>query len=159
MHAHREGTLLALVLACLLAVAASASESLRLNPPVAGCPVCELWLEYEDVVLLADQEVAKIEDGVLYFYHSDDPSVIEPLIRFAYERQALAVAIRTDPGIQERLGRPCTHTSLLGTSTRLEITTSARGVVAILRSSNAATVGVLKAQAKRALRSKYPLWF
>jgi hypothetical protein len=42
---------------------------------------------------------------------------------------------------------------------RMEISTSARGMFAILRSSDPNAVGYLKWQAKRAVRSTYPLWF
>ena len=62
-----------------------APASHRLTPAVPGCPICDLWLEYEDIVLRTKQEVGSLKDGVFYFYHSDEPAVIEPLIRFAHE--------------------------------------------------------------------------
>jgi hypothetical protein len=138
---------------------AGPSPVLRLRPPVSGCPVCELWLEYEDVILRAKQEVGPLEDGVLYFYHSADPSVIEPMIRFAHERSNLAETIRSDPAVRESLGGACGHGPGASTDIDLEISTSARGIFALIRSSDRATYTRLRFQAGRAVRSQIPVWF
>jgi hypothetical protein len=135
------------------------SPNLRLRPPVAGCPVCDLWLEYEDVILRAKQEVGPLRDGILYFYHSDEPSVIEPMIRFAHEREDLAEAIRADPDLINSLGGPCGHGPNAHADIQLQISTSARGIFALVTSSDPTTNTRLRFQAGRAVRSKIPVWF
>ena len=135
------------------------SPNLRLHPPVDGCPVCELWLEYEDVILRAKQEVGPLRDGILYFYHSEEPSVIEPLIRFAHEREDLAKAIRSDPDVLRRLGGPCGHGPSAHADIELQISTSARGIFALLTSSDLPTYRDLRREGSMAVVSKIPVWF
>ncbi len=143
----------------MAAIPADPAPTLRLRPPVTGCPICELWIQYEDVVLQAKQEVGPLENGVVYFYHSNQPSVIEPLIRFAHERVDLAEAIRTRPEVREQLGGPCGHRPAFSVGIRIEISTSARGIFALLTSTNSTTYTMLRFQAGRAVRSKMPVWF
>lgn len=138
---------------------ADPTPNLRLHPPVRGCPVCELWLEYEDVILRAKQEVGPLRDGILYFYHSEEPSVIEPLIRFAHEREDLAKTIRSDPDMLRRLGSPCGHRLSAHSDIELQISTSARGIFALLTSSDQATYRALLREGSKAVVSKIPVWF
>ena len=151
------------VLACLLGIAllsavASAQEPLRLKSPVAGCPVCELWLRYEDIVLEARQEVGALHQGVFYFYHAEDPGVIEPLIRFAHERDELEAKLRRDPALRRKLGEACGHRDHAGL-VHLEISTSARGIFAILTATDPGMLDELRTEAGRAVRGKIPVWF
>src|SRR5215813_6246612 len=76
------------------APATESPSALRLKAPVPGCPVCDIWLHYENVVLQSQQEVGALHRGVFYFYHAEDPAVIEPLIRFAHEREELEARLR-----------------------------------------------------------------
>jgi len=152
------------VLAVLGATAATAAaptdpQELRLRPVVPGCPICDLWLRYEDVVLQAKQEVAPLEKGILYFYHSDDPAVIEPLIRFANERARLQKQLEEDPDLRARLGLACGHTPNPVRPEHLEISTSARGIYALITTDDPTTLQQLRSQASRVVLSKLPLWF
>lgn len=143
-----------------VAVGAAAQEPApSLRTPVEGCPVCEIWLQHQEVVLRAKQEVGQLHDGVIYFYHSNDPAVIEPLIRFAYERRNLEAALDADPARREALGRACGHLPGNTARVRLEISTSARGIFALLRTSDPETFRILRAEAQRAVRSRLPVWF
>lgn len=152
------------VLAALGATAATAAaptdpQELRLRPVVRGCPICELWLRYEDVVLQAKQEVAPLENGILYFYHSDDPAVIEPLIRFANERAHLEKELQENPELRAHLGMACGHTPNPVRPEHLEISTSARGIIALITTDDPTTLQQLRSQASRVVLSKLPLWF
>lgn len=140
------------------APAAGPSSALRLKTPVPGCPVCDIWLHYESVVLEAQQEVGALQNGVFYFYHAEDPGIIEPLIRFAHEREELEVRLRQVPTLRRRLGEACGH-RYHENLVHLEITTSARGMFALLTADDAAMQGELRAEAGRAVRSKIPVWF
>jgi hypothetical protein len=125
---HRIG--LALVGGALLAHAAAAAEP----PGQAPAPVCALWTEFEDDVARARQEVGALSNGIIYFYHSEDPAVIEPLLRFAYRRQALADSLRgaaAPEAPEAACGEGIWHTPPFD----LEISTSAHGFFAILTSS------------------------
>jgi hypothetical protein len=149
--------LLALLLACAgsaLAPARDAPEETSLRPLVSGCPVCDLWLEHENVILQASQEVGSLENGVIYFIHAQSPSVIEPLIRFAYQREELEETLRRDPALRSRLGDGCRHRLLGDDSARLEISTGAHGFFAILTSRNRAVVSRLQEEASQAARGR-----
>jgi len=141
------------------AAAPTDPQRFRLLQPVPGCPVCDLWLRYEDVVLQAEQEVAPLEHGVLYFYHSEDPAVIEPLIRFANERAQLQKRLAASPELRARLGLGCGHTPNPTRPERLEISTSARGIYALITTDDPTTLAQLRSQASRVVLSKLPLWF
>jgi hypothetical protein len=134
------------------------ASSPRLLVAVPGCPICDLWKEYEDIVIRAKQEVAPLHNGVLYFYYSADPSVIEPLIRFAHERTKLADRLTQDETLRAQLGGPCLHKRLYG-SVHLEISTSARGIFAILTTDDPTMFGWLRDKARMATRRKIPFWF
>jgi hypothetical protein len=136
----------------------AANSNPRLLIPVAGCPVCDLWREYEDIILQAKQEVGPLPDGVLYFYYAADPAVIEPLIRFAHERDKLADRLARDPELRDQLGERCFHRRLAGTVT-MEISTSARGIFAILTATDPGMFGWLRDKARMATRQKVPFWF
>ena len=138
--------------------AAPPTSVLRLRTPVPGCPVCGLWLRYEDVVLKARQEVGGLEMGVFYFYHAEDPATIEGLIRFAHERAELETNLRKDAALRRSLGEVCGHRYHAG-SVHLEISTSARGMFALLTDQNPAMQAELRAEAGRAVRGKIPVWF
>ena len=138
--------------------AAPPTSVLRLRTPVPGCPVCELWLRYEDVVLKARQEVGGLETGVFYFYHAEDPATIEGLIRFAHERAELESKLRKSAALRRSLGEVCGHRYHAG-SAHLEISTSARGMFALLTDQNPAMQAELRAEAGRAVRGKIPVWF
>jgi hypothetical protein len=137
---------------------AAEPSALRLRTPIAGCPVCELWLRYEDVVLQAQQEVGALHQGVFYFYHAEDPSVIEALIRFAHERAELEARLHQDPALRRRLGEWCGHRNHAG-FVHLEISTSARGMFALLTATDPTMQDELRAEAGRAARGKIPVWF
>ena len=125
-----------------------------LRPRVGGCPVCDLWSRYEPVVLQARQEVGKLENGVIYFFHADDPSVIEPLIRFAYEREEMETKVASDPSVRRRLGHVCGHDLLGSGRVRLQISTGAHGFFAILTSTDSTTVRMLQEEASKAARGR-----
>jgi hypothetical protein len=148
--------------ALLLGASASTAEeptsALRLKSPVAGCPVCDLWLRYEDVVLQARQEVGALHQGVFYFYHAEDPGVIEPLIRFAHERAELEAKLHQDPALRRALGEACGHRYHAGL-VHLEISTSARGIFALLTATDPGMLDELRTEAGRAVRGKIPVWF
>lgn len=131
----------------------------RLRLPVSGCPVCDLWLKYEDVFLRAKQEVGRLDHGVFYFHHSDDPEIIESLIRFAHERQSLARALETDESLRIRLGRSCGHSRVVADSIHLEVSTSARGALAILRSTDETYLSAIRKDAELATLSQVPAWY
>jgi hypothetical protein len=152
------------LLAVALAVAIpgsgeSQSERLRLRPPVELCPICKLWLRYEDVVLQAQQEIGPLRRGVFYFYHASDPAVIEPLIRFAIERAELEEKLRTDPQLRRSLGEVCGHQAHVALGIDLEISTSAHGIAAFLTSGDRTVQEELRLEASRAMRSRIPVWF
>lgn len=130
----------------------------RLLVAVPGCPVCDLWKEYESIIIQAKQEVAPLHNGVLYFYYSADPSIIEPLIRFAHERTKLADRLTRDEALRAKLGGPCLHKRLYG-SVHLEISTSARGIFALLTTDDPTMFGWLRDKARMATRRKIPFWF
>jgi hypothetical protein len=138
--------------------AAESSSPLRLKTPVPGCPVCDVWLHYENVVLETQQEVGALPQGVFYFYHAEDPAVIEPLIRFAHEREELEARLRQAPALRRRLGEACGHRYHEGL-VHLEISTSARGIFALLTADDPAMKNELRAEAGRAVRGKIPVWF
>jgi hypothetical protein len=140
------------------APAADRPSALRLKTPVPGCPVCDIWLHYENVVLQAQQEVGALQKGVFYFYHAEDPGVIEPLIRFAHEREELETRLRQAPALRNRLGEVCGHRYHEG-HVHLEISTSARGMFALLTSDDPVMQNELRAEAGRAVRGKIPVWF
>jgi len=154
-----------LVLAALVLVTATPrrgdgqASDLRLRPPVPRCPVCDLWLRYEDVVLQAQQEIGPLRHGVFYFYHASDPGVIEPLIRFALERAELEETLRADPGKRRSLGEVCGHQAHAALGIDLEISTSAHGIVALLTSGDRAVLEELRLEASRAMRGRIPVWF
>ncbi len=131
----------------------------ELRPSVPGCPLCELWNRYQDWFLQAHQEVGSLKNGVVYFYHSDNPSVIEVLIRFAYEREALQTKLDADPELRQKLGRACGHDSMVDGTVRVEVSVAAHGVFAILTAPNRGTVRALQAEASRALRDRLTLRF
>jgi hypothetical protein len=138
--------------------ATESPSALRLKTPVSGCPVCDIWLHYENVVLETQQEVGALRQGVFYFYHAEDPTVIEPLIRFAHERAELEARLRQAPALRHRLGEVCGHRYHEG-FVHLEITTSARGIFALLTADDPAMQNELRAEAGRAVRGKIPVWF
>jgi|RhiMetdeSRZDD1v2_1073273.scaffolds.fasta_scaffold603223_2 hypothetical protein len=138
--------------------ATESSSALRLKTPVPGCPVCDIWLHYENVVLETQQEVGAIRQGVFYFYHAEDPAVIEPLIRFAHEREELEARLRQAPALRRRLGEACGH-RYHDSLVHLEISTSARGIFALLTADDPAMQDELRAEAGRAVRGKIPVWF
>ena len=140
------------------APATESPSALRLKTPVPGCPLCDIWLHYENVVLQAQQEVGGLRQGVFYFYHAEDPAVIEPLIRFAHERDELETRLRQAPALRRRLGEVCGHRYHEGL-VHLEISTSARGIFALLTSDDPAMQNELRAEAGRAVRGKIPVWF
>jgi len=127
--------------------------------PSEGCPVCELWLEYEPIILLAQQEIGELQNGIICFYHASDPAIIEPLIRFSYERQALEERIALDPELQAQLGGRCGHALSESGRIDLQITSSARGIFALISSSDPSTAKFLKQQGKQAVLSRDPVWF
>ena len=131
----------------------------RLHPAVAGCPICDLWLQYEGVILNAKQEVGPLHNGILYFYHSREPSVIEPLIRFAHERVRLEEQLQSDEEFREQLGVRCGHGRMASLGIDLEVSTSARGIFALVTSENRKTLTRLRTQAERAVWGKIPVWF
>jgi hypothetical protein len=153
-----------LLLAALLALPAVAQElpatarehraDDELRPAVAGCPVCDLWLRYREVILQASQEVGSLENGVIYFYHAQNPGVIEPLVRFAYQRAELEASLRGDPSLRARLGEACEHNLLGDGSVRLEISTGAHGFFAILTSADREIVSRLQEEASQAVRGR-----
>ena len=140
------------------APATESPSALRLKAPVPGCPVCDIWLHYENVVLEAQQEVGALRHGVFYFYHAEDPAVIEPLIRFGHEREELETRLRQAPALRRRLGEMCGHRYHEGL-VHLEISTSARGIFALLTADDPAMREELRAEAGRAVRGKIPVWF
>ena len=134
---------------CFILLGAPVSgQEMSSNSPICG--VCTIWTEYEEVLNQADQEVAPLADGAVYFYSSDNFRVMEALQRFAYARldlhqknlDARHPRIRMDRG----------HTLQEGVT--LEITTSAHGFFALLRSENEETVAALKGEAMRAVRGR-----
>jgi len=129
----------------------------RLITPVRGCPICDLWLRYESNILRAKQEVGPIQHGVFYFYHSNDPSVIEALIRFANERDLLERDLARDPELRAHLGLACHHREDHQMAISLELSTSARGFLALRRSEVHGPM--LQSQAARVVRDKIPIWF
>jgi hypothetical protein len=137
---------------------AQPTSPLRLKTPVSGCPVCELWLRYEDIVLESQQEVGGLHHGVFYFYHAEDPAIIEPLIRFAHERDELEDRLRHDASLRRRLGEVCGHRYHEG-FVHLEISTSARGMFALLTADDPGMQDELRTEAGRAVRGKIPVWF
>jgi hypothetical protein len=136
-----------------------AAPMVRPQLPTEGCPVCELWLEYEPVVLLAQQEIGDLENGIVCFYHASDPAIIEPLIRFSYERKNLEDRLARDPELRTRLGGRCGHALSETGPIDLEITSSARGIFALISSSDPSTAKFLKLQGKQAVLSRDPVWF
>jgi len=142
-------------LVLLLAGAGAGEAQTRppLRPVVEGCPVCELWEANEDMLLLTRQEIGRLPDGVIYLYSSDRPSVIEPLIRFAYQRADLDRAIAGDAALRDRIGGACGHNlSVTDPGYRAVISTSAHGFFAVLTSPNRTTVKLLHQDAQRSVR-------
>jgi len=97
---------------------------------------------------------------VIYFFYSDRPSVIEPLIRFAYERAELETALTADDSLSATLGGRCGHI-LRNTDPgyHVEISTSGHGFFAILTSANRTTVKMLHQDAKRSVQLGQPVRF
>jgi hypothetical protein len=111
-----------------------------------GCPVCRLWDEHRDSLLLALHEAAPLPDGVILFFYSDNFRVIEDIQRFAYERQAL-----------EASGAARAHTKLSRVDPEeldLEITTSPHGVFAIITSENPSGAAALRGQTSASVRMR-----
>lgn len=152
-----------IVLAALWASSAAAETVAPERPGrptvVVNCPVCRLWLRFENVVVRSKHEIAPLPGGVILFYHSDDPAVIEPLIRMANERVALAEALAADPALHARLGQACSHGVRDAAGIEITVTTSARGIFAIMTTGNSAVVRELRAAAQNAVRARVPLWF
>ncbi len=123
-----------------------------LKPYVPGCPVCDLWEIDGSIFLQARQEVGALENGVIYYYFSDNPAVIEQLIRFAYERRELEAALRTDRDLRQHLGQGCGHAMQGSGAVHLEISTGVQGVFAILTSTGKIPVDRLKKEASDAVR-------
>jgi len=145
---------------CLLGVLpAAAAPMFRPPNPTPGCPVCELWLEYEPDILLAKQEIGELPDGIVCFYHASDPDIIESLIRFAYARKALEERFDRDPELRRSLGVRCGHARSESAPVELEISTSARGFFAIVTSSDPYISNTLKVQGSLAVRNRLPVWF
>ncbi len=146
------------VLACLLALSGPTPAQDRyearhgLKPHVPGCPVCALWEIDGAIFLQARQEVGALENGVIYYYFSDNPAVIEQLIRFAYERRELEAALRTDLGLRQNLGQACGHAMQGSGAVHLEISTGVQGVFVILTSTGKIPVDRLKKEASDAVR-------
>ena len=131
-----------------------------LRPFVEGCPVCDLWRAYENDVVQSRQEIGRLPDGVIYLYYSDRPSVIEPIIRFAYERGDLTLSLQGDAALRERLGGACGHNLAMNDPDyRLVLSTSPHGFFAILTSSNRTTVKLLHQEAQRSVRSSVAVRF
>jgi hypothetical protein len=138
------------LLAALAAVAAPAAAQERPDP------VCALWMEFRDDVARARQEVGALANGIVYFYHSDDPAVIEPLLRFAYRRRALADSLTAQPAA----GIPDCEDAIRHTPPfDLEISTSAHGFFAILTSPRPDIVKHLQGLAAIAVTRRHAVWF
>jgi hypothetical protein len=161
-----ERALLLLLLSAVLAGPVSAvlagpalAQDPSFTPQAAepGCPVCEIWVHYDGVIRRAGQEVGRLRQGVIYFYHSDEPEIIEPLLRFAYERQALVRSIQTRG--PHSLGRACGHALREESGITVEISTGARGFFAILTSERPETVTRLWSEAAKVVPEKTPVWF
>ena len=129
------------------------------RPTVPGCPVCDLWSRYQEVFPLARQEVGSLRRGVIYYYYSNDPSVAEPLLRFAYERQELATRLAAEPELRSRLGQACGHDVLGSNLVQLQISTGAHGVFAILTSDRESIIHRLHLEASLAVRSRTTVRF
>jgi hypothetical protein len=146
----------------LLGVRAGTAQEetpLRLRPAVPECPVCAIWIKYEDVILKADQEVGPLKNGVIYFYHAKDPAIIQRLILFARERTALQELIASEPGMVASLGVECRHREYAQLPIDMEISIGARGFFVILTSNDSNTVEKIRADAQRAVTKKIPVWF
>jgi hypothetical protein len=154
----RQAMLLA-TMTLLWVLPAQGAPMVRPQLPSEGCPVCELWLEYEPVVLLAQQEIGELDNGIVCFYHASDPAIIEPLIRFSYERQALEDRLAGNPELRAQLGGRCGHAVSETGRIILEISSSARGIFALISSSDPSTAKFLKLQGKQAVLSRDPVWF
>ena len=130
------------------------------RPVVAGSPLCELWSSAVEVIGAAEREIGKLPNGVITLYHAERPLVIEPLIRFAYERQELARRLEGDPDLAAKLGGACGHNlSLMDPGLHIEISASAHGFFAILTSENRTTVKLLHQDAKRSVQLNVPVRF
>jgi hypothetical protein len=145
----------------LLGWPASAQEPapIRLRDPVPGCPVCAIWLEYEATILKAEQDVAPLRNGMLYFYHAKDPATIERLIRFANERTYLEELLTSDAEVRAHLGEACRHREYAASHIELEIAIGPHGFFALLQSRNLETIQMLRVDAQRAIKDKIPVWF
>jgi hypothetical protein len=131
------------------------------DAPAAGAappPVCALWMEFQDDVARARQEVGALSNGIVYFYHSEDPAVIEPLLRFAYRRKALADSLRALPPSDEAYP-PCGEGIWHTPPFDLEISTAAHGFFAILTSPRPEIVKHLQGLAAIAVPRRLAVWF
>ncbi len=126
----------------------------RIPGTVAGCPVCDLWNTNREVFLQAGQEVGSLQNGVVYYYHSDNPTVIEGLRRFAYERDRLSTRIRKDPDLQARMRMNNDYHGKLADGTVQVVISKecAHGFFAIVTSDDPAMATLLHEQASRAVR-------
>jgi len=94
--------------------------------------------------------VGALDNGVIYFFASDNYRIIEDLQRFAYERKSL-----------EENGAAASHPKLLlngrahrhNPSVHLAVATSAHGAFAVLTSTNPSTVRALREEASFAVRN------
>jgi hypothetical protein len=130
-----------------------------LHRSVPGCPVCELWDRYAEVFPLARQEVGSLRRGAIYYYYSNDPSVAEPLLRFAYERQELAARLATEPELRSKLGHACGHDLLGSGLVQLQLSTGAHGVFAIVTSDRESIIHRIHLEASQAVRAKTTVRF
>jgi len=150
--------------ACLLLGARSGVSSGQaatptVREPVPGCPVCDLWERYAEVFPLARQEVGSLRRGAIYYYYSSDPSVAEPLLRFAYERQELAARLASEPDLRAKLGHGCGHDLLGSGIVQLQISTGANGFFAIVTSDRESIIHRIHLEASQAVRAKTPVRF
>lgn len=143
--------LFTLISACgLLLILATAALPQDLTEPVHNdptCPVCRLWDANTAVLKNASLEVGALEQGVVYFFYSNNFRVIEDLQRFAFERKGLeesGAAKRHD-----RLGSEVEENL-----TNLEISASPHGAFAILTSEHPPTARLLREQASHAVRNR-----
>jgi hypothetical protein len=112
------------------------------------------------MLLQAEIEIGKLPDGVIYLYHADQPSAIEPLIRFAYRRVEVSRVLEESDGYRASLGGACGHNlAAAPEGYRLVISTSAHGFFAILTSENRSTVKILQQDARRAVQLNTPVRF
>ncbi len=153
-------TVLILIGFLALGPLAQAQNRPPLRPVVPGCPVCDLWSQYEGIVLEARQEIGKLPNGVVYLHYGERPAVIEPLIQLAYERAELLLRCGEDPALAARLGGACGHNlTQVDPDLTVEISPSVHGFFVILTSPTRTTVKIVHQDAKRSVQLAQPVKF